>query len=276
MWGMRIVTSREYKLMLDQRWFADRKPAIAQFWGELQEFLGSLNVDAAGEFSAERQRTIWFLDTPDETIRQNGLLLRRRVLRDGSGAEYTLKCRSADRYIAAGSEFEAAPGYESEEKFEEDIAFPFASRFSHSLSIAVPEEAFERLPQRLSEVSALFPRLAELTRDNRPCDGETLLAPVNGLEACERVLTGPEVRLAGRKKPVKAKVALILWSSGWHGRPLTAEFSFRYKDEDEGFTCQTAQVAKRLFEHLPRFDWFRPDGMTKTQYVYRARVDRGS
>jgi len=45
---------------------------------------------------------IVFLDTPDFTIRRNGVIFRRREA-DGSGElEYTLKCRSEDRYVADG------------------------------------------------------------------------------------------------------------------------------------------------------------------------------
>jgi hypothetical protein len=63
-------------------------------------------------------------------------------------------------------------------------------------------------------------------------------------------------------------VALILWSKSKKGRILTAEFSFRYKDEKEAFPPEVASAARRFFEGLQYLDWTRPEAITKTQYLY--------
>jgi hypothetical protein len=71
-------------------------------------------------------------------------------------------------------------------------------------------------------------------------------------------------------------VALILWSHGSKGRPLVAELSFRYKDpgeeecQREQFDPAVAGAAMRCFQVVQHHDWCRPEGMTKTQYVYRG------
>jgi hypothetical protein len=66
-------------------------------------------------------------------------------------------------------------------------------------------------------------------------------------------------------------VALILWSKGKKGRILTAEFSFRYEDDNEAFSPELASAARRFFEGLQHQDWTRPEALTKTQYMYGGK-----
>jgi hypothetical protein len=82
--------------------------------------------------------------------------------------------------------------------------------------------------------------------------------------AYERVIAGPTL-IFGQ---TKAEVAVILWSDGPTGRPLVAEFSFRYKDKREALGPRTARIAMTFFEEVQRLDWCSP-GRTKTQYAYR-------
>jgi hypothetical protein len=65
-----------------------------------------------------------------------------------------------------------------------------------------------------------------------------------------------------------ATMAVIVWSKGKKGRPLTAEYSFRYQDDREAFRPDIAAAAKRFFERLQQMDWARPEASTKTQYTY--------
>jgi hypothetical protein len=67
---------------------------------------------------------------------------------------------------------------------------------------------------------------------------------------------------------IQAEVALILWSNGPQGRPLVAEFSFRYKTDGDDVAAKVAAKAKDLFEGIQSLDWCLPAGRTKTQYVY--------
>jgi hypothetical protein len=263
MWKIR---SREYKMMLDHGVFADRKTAVESFWEELQDLANSLGVDADGQFDSPEKRTIVFLDTPDFTLRRNGVIFRRREGQDGSKVEYTLKCRSEDRYVANGIDLREAEGLKGDYKFEEDIAAPFASRFSHSNTVKFAADDDPGAPEELDHAAKLFPLLSKVRRDGEKCPGSTRLRSVNNVQAFERVYKGPRLQLDKEK----ATVALILWSNGSKGRPLMAEFSFRYGDDDEDYKASMATSAKQFFEAVQRLDWCRPDGMTKTQYVYRG------
>jgi len=93
------VTSREYKVIVDGSFCVDLEAALSCIRDETEDLARSLGLGFAGKFEAEdpKERTILFLDTPDFTVRQNGLLLRQRVKRKSGTTEYTLKCRTADR-----------------------------------------------------------------------------------------------------------------------------------------------------------------------------------
>src|SRR5438067_2137977 len=67
----------------------------------------------------------------------------------------------------------------------------------------------------------------------------------------------------------KAIVALILWTRGKAGRPAVAELSFRIKDSEEHFSRDLAEAARSVYDLLQRLDCSRPEGMTKTEYIYR-------
>jgi len=265
---MLLVKSREYKMMLDQRSFRDWEEGAKRFWDEVKEFVVPLGLSFNKRLRVENERTVQFLDTEDHTLLANGYVLRRRSRKNGNDAEYTLKYRTEDRYVAAGANV-TSPLTEEEPKFEEDIAPPFRSRYSHALTIDVEGET----PTTLKEAAGLFPVLGKLRRDGQTCPPATRLMAVNGIQAFERVLVHEDdgntsetpLSVAGQK----ISVALILWSNGRNGRPLVAEFSFRYKDKKEDFEPAVAKAARRLFSVLQRMDWAHPQAMTKTEYVYR-------
>lgn len=275
------VKSREYKVIIDSSWLTDvgasKAGSLADILEDARDLARSLSpsfgLDVAGGFdsSKPKHRTIRFLDTPDFTLRENGLLLRQRVEQDDAGTDYTLKRRTEDRYVAAGKDFTAADGLKPKSKLEEDIGCPFVSRFSHSITVSLDsghELAGERLPATLSAAARLFPGLATVQHDGLPCAPETTLAVV-GRAVHERVFEGPTLRLAPTEgMPTTATIALILWSKTAKGRTLTAEFSFRYKDDNEAFSPEVASAARRYFEGVQRLDWARPDATTKTQYMY--------
>lgn len=270
------VKSREYKVMVDSSLCVDLEAALSNIRDEIKDLARSLDLRFTGKFDAEapKERTILFLDTPDFTVRQNGLLLRQRVKRPSGTTEYTLKCRTPDRYIAEGMALSQGAKPEPESKFEEDIGVPFVSRFSHSTTVSLDaheERAGDNYPALLSMAARLFPGLLALQRDGLPCAPETALTPVRDLNVFERVFNGPNVHFPnerGHSSATPADVALILWSKGRKGRILTAEFSFRYEAEKEAFPADVASGAKRFFEGLQYLDWTRPEAITKTQYMY--------
>lgn len=268
-----LITSREYKVIVDSSWLVDfdaAKPRILDdIFDDIKDLAQALRLPIEGAFDAAKpkERIIRFLDTPDFTLRQNGLLLRERVDPDKGTTEYTLKRRTEDRYIASDESILEAP-VASERKFEEDIGSPFVSRFSHSATIGLDKDhklGGDHFPTALDQAAALFPGLLTMRRDNQQVTPETTLTPVNGRRVFERVFEGPALRLPARES---ATVALILWSKASKGRVLTAEFSFRYKDKNEAFAAKVAAAARRFFEGVQGLDWARPGASTKTQYMY--------
>lgn len=258
------IESREYKLMLHSVPFTDIKQGLAWLWQDIQELCDFLKIPTEGEFDADdpKERRIAFYDSQDLTIRQNGLLLRRRSRKDSDKAEYTLKLRSPDRYLAGDPTL--ARG--STLKFEEDIAAPFVSRFSQSLSADAQADP----PADLGAASRIFPALAGITNDGAVCSPKTPLYIVNGIEAYERVYKKPLVRFDAARpaQSKKATVALILWSKGKKGRVWAAELSFRYADQGE-VAPEVARNARDLFSALQRSDLAAASGaMTKTQLIY--------
>ncbi|QDU28657.1 hypothetical protein ETAA8_37600 [Anatilimnocola aggregata] len=256
------ISRREYKVMLDQRLFVDRKEAALELCLDLHACAKRLKkIEVDGEFKKVRRREIVFLDTRDQTIKLNRLVFRMRTEQgEKRETEYTLKCRSPDRYVAAGANLKSAKDFPAEKKLEEDIGAPFLVRFSKSHTVVGPHKA----PETLADAAELFPVLGKLKRDDRRCSKKLELQPVNSMRAFERVLSGPMIQF--EKTP--AEVALILWSDRAEGRPLVAEFSFRYENQAEAYEPQAARLAMEFFEEVQRMDWCVPGGRTKTQFAY--------
>jgi hypothetical protein len=258
---------------------ADVDAALNDILDDVGDLARTVGVAVTERFDVKdpNERTILFLDTPDYTLRENGLLLRQRVKRNNRKTEYTLKCRTEDRYIAAGKDLSPGPKLKHSSKLEEDVGVPFVSRFSHSTTVELDNDdelADENFPATLSAAGGLFPAVLAVNHDGIQCAPETALTPVNGLKVFERVFTGPVLRFPkGRddRSFTTGTVALILWSKGKKGRILTAEFSFRCEDDNEAFAPELASAARRFFEGLQHQDWTRPEALTKTQYMYGGK-----
>jgi hypothetical protein len=272
------IDCREYKMMLDPRPFREAAGALEMFWDDVQDLASALGVGVGGQFDLDkvRHRTITFLDTPDNTLHANGLILRRRGKQNNGKTEYTLKCRDADRYVATGWDVRGAEGLNAELKFEEDIGVPFVSRFSRSGTVSLEKSNLRELGKKLrtlGEAAMLFPVLRTLTRDCLPCPIDTELRSVNPFKVHELVCKGPELAFTDpddSERSKRAEVALILWRKEKNDRPVAAEFSFRYSDANEDFSSAVALAAKRLFLVSQQLDWARPEALTKTQYVYKT------
>jgi hypothetical protein len=265
------VESREYKLLINHEPFVAADAAVEAVWGEIEAAVKTLPlVRTKGELTEEESRGVLFLDTPDHTLRRNGLILRRR---SGKEVEFTLKCRSEDRYFAAGTDVSAAAGLHDKQKLEEDIAPPFVCRFSHSATVAGVAGRKPRLktPETLREAAAMFPLLGTLRADGRPCHPDTALAVVNEIEVDERVWKGGKIAFekVGDEDATKATVAVILWTRVKADQPAAAELSFRVEDNDEHYGRHLAQAARAVYSLLQRLDCARVGGMTKTEFIYR-------
>lgn len=255
------VRSREYKLMLDPTAFAD-DAAVAGFWAELRA-RADAPVRLAGKLDKARARAITFLDTAERALQADGLCLRRRVEEDQ--VQYTLKCRSEDRYFAQDIDL-GARAREASAKLEEDIAAPFTCRFSHSNTIEVRAKK-DVVPADLEAAARLFPVLAELRFAGKKM-GAASLAPV-GPTMAERVLTGGRLVLP---EDTAASVALILWTTAAEGPPMLAELSFRIEDNEGAFSRSVSTAARAAFAWLQGLPMVRRDGPTKTAAMYAHRA----
>jgi hypothetical protein len=272
------ITSREYKVIVDISVFVDLAGALDLVLDDIDDAAHFRGGDIKGKFDNKHpaERSIVFIDTPNQTFRENGLLLRQRVKLKNGKTEYTLKCRNEDQYVAAGTNLKPGKRLKATSKFEEDIGVPFVSRFSHSTTVSVNHEGLsgKRFPKTLSTAGKIFPVLLELRRDSLRCLPETPLVPVNNLRVFERVFTGPIIQFGDetvRRGSTPAEVAMILWSKMHKDRVLTAEFSFRYKDENGGISMEVATAARAFFERLQELNWTRPGALTKTQFMYGIR-----
>jgi hypothetical protein len=260
--GLDRVTSREYKLILDHRLFSDSKKGAARFIKEVRRCSrGIASVKVQREFDEVKEREIVFLDTPDATVRQNGWVFRRRRDLQKCVTEYTLKCRSPDFYLASEADVVAEAEFDGCIKLEEDIGAPFTPRYSRSCTVKGPRKS----PNNLKQAAAIFPALGQLARDGVRCKGTVKLGPTSSVTIFERVFAGLRLKLA----EVKSEAAIILWSDGPSGRPLTAEFSFRYSVDKTASLLDVAKIAMEFFEALQRLDWCLPGARSKTQYIYQ-------
>jgi hypothetical protein len=261
------VTSREYKLTFRPKCFKKRREAVALVWRDAAKMAKSLGLKGRGEFKTLAERSIAFLDTKQESLRENGLILRQRTESNGD-AQYTLKLRDPDRYIANAIDVLQAEGLSGKEKFEEDIASPFLSRFSHSNTVTFKLKSNCGAPSNLAEAVEIFPALRRLRCRGVRCRLPSKLHAVNDLVVQEQVFSGPDFVLGGKVKSGVAEVGLIIWSTKAHGQPAIVEFSFRYRARNEKFQPAVAIAAKAVFDALQHSDWAESESSTKTAFIF--------
>lgn len=262
------VCSREYKMMLDVSWFADLNAGLDESYEDVVTTARKLGLDIRGEFDKNdpSTREIRFMDTPGLTLQKNTLILRQRVKKEGK-TEYTLKCRSEDRYLTAATCIEGAAGLEGKDKFEEDIAPPFVSRFSHSVTVEASKAGApgQKRPATLRETARFFPCLLELQHDDHVCPADTALASISERPVFERVFDEPTIFF---KDTEIGTLGVILWSREKKGRIVTAELSFRHDDLTAGSVTEIAPVLHKFFRRLQTQPWASAQSLTKTQFMY--------
>lgn len=104
------VTSREYKLILNNHCFSDRADGARALWEIIAHHVATkLNGVIIKTQKKEDIRHTRYLDTPDHAMRRKGLILRvRREGKHGNSWKTTLKYRASDRYISAGQDIRIA------------------------------------------------------------------------------------------------------------------------------------------------------------------------
>lgn len=270
----RPVTSREYKMILNPDRFGDRKAGTKRFIrlvkGLIKEAGGKVTEDQDGQDKEKRQT--WYLDTPQQGLRQQSFILRvRKEGKKHKKHKVTLKYREPDRYLSAAQKMKRKrKGWKK--KFEEDVTPAFQSKFSHSVSFSKKKVKLKTL----ADAEKLFPVLKNLD-----IPGKTLLMRVSGLKAQELFYPVCQFEFKGTNRTVN--VCLNFWYGNKKRKPypLIAEFCFDYdlpkkkarkarkKGLLESYPLKTVKGSKKLFADLQDQDgWINLSGTTKTAYAY--------
>ena len=264
------IDSREYKFIVDTGLMAHVAPGLKRLVEDVAKIGRQTGMVVRDDFDAEnpKRRLIRFLETPDFDILANDLLLRQRMRPRDGRAEYTLKCRSEDRFIAATRDVRCRKKFDAEEKLEEDIGPRFVSKLSHSTTVEPgSKRAGDGFPRTLEAAARIFPGLLEVRHEGRVSSPKTPLQPVSDPPVLEELFRGPTLR-TGKGEPV-GPLALILWTRG--RKVLTAELSFRHEEIRNRTVGEIAPVAKRFFEALQAQEWARPGATGKTGVMYGLR-----
>jgi hypothetical protein len=263
------VISREYKLALKAKKFTGDEAELIEkatvFWTELQKAIKTIAATTERTIDIKSRREINFYDTQARTLQKAHYIFRERKDLADDQKEITLKFRHPDRYVAQDRDMSVQDSVESEIKFEEDIKAPFAVLYSFSSTRAIEHET---QLAKLKHIAKIYGGLAAQFDQSRL---EEKIDVVNGHVVHEMVITGPQIILNGDTLE-KAECALIVWHDAETigARPLTAEFSFRYKNKQEEYSAATSQKAHDVFllvqEKLER--WIDKKNTTKTGLVF--------
>ncbi|MCA9950767.1 MAG: hypothetical protein KDE48_14050 [Anaerolineales bacterium] len=276
------ITSREYKLMLKTDRFRNRNDGSNEFMDMVVSLIENQGGEVKTDFE-EKERRVWYLDTPAFALRQNGYILRlRQEMEAAKQFKLTLKYRHPDRYLASETQVLASAMAEVkyreddddiETKFEEDILLHSASKFAYSTSIRMNGRPNLNA---LADAIDIFPGLETL-----PIPDDTPMAKVNGFTAQE--VKRESGKIDFDMKP-KIKPCLSFWylSDEAGGYPLVTEFSFDYDvlDEEherlikhpdrlEHFPLPVVENANIFFNAIQsHLSWFDLTGSTKTAFAY--------
>src|SRR4030095_8814704 len=258
------VTSREYKLTLNPSKFRNREKGSDEFWSLLTQIIKRIDCGHL-KYVEEFKRVTSFFDTADSALYRHNYILRLRdeTLENGK-FKLTLKYRDPDRYIASSKNLNAAK--KSKKKFEEDIIFPFVSKFSSSASINLKRRP---LLNKFKHAVKLFPGLDEIEIKHKA----RLVVP-NNFKAFELTRWIGAFDL-GNGIPVKSCLNFWYKSKTYEGLPIVAEFSFDYdKDETsygtgiEKYPVNVTINAARFFQRIQKSTWVYRHSKTKTRIAY--------
>jgi hypothetical protein len=274
------ITSREYKLLLSTTRFRQRD-SVADEWLELvkravgrsgaamlsQRELEEAQATAKGkkpdkwdekqpEAWIEKERETSFLDTRDESLRNQGWILRLR--RKGKGTDVTVKFRCPDRLLSALKDALSPQG--GKQKFEEDIVPPFGSQYSRSNTLE--DQGDGVLPKTVAEAAALFPALGTLG-----IIAATPLETVGGLVVNEIARRVGGFRFG--EGPI-LEMSHTFWYVGdaKDHFPMVAEFSFEFAPKGGDFPPETIEGASKVYHELQaQAGWLDVAGTTKSSLV---------
>lgn len=267
------ISSMEYKLIVYAKLLKGDSQDRDQVVGCLKELLEKhgLNFD---ESSEEGEKTVWYLDTNNQDFRQNGFIVRVKEKTSNKKCDVTFKTRHPNKDKAltynieninssVSSEFEI-----EEKKFEEDI---MPERIMYSFST---ELEYEKDPKfsSWSEVTRIF---SNLKMDIAPSSQLTI---VNNLKPAETKYKLGKIILNGMKI---AGCEFSRWLIKDQGRIChIAEFdidvdlkNLRENPELASLNAddQVVKSLDMLFNDLKVQDIFDPQGITKTEFIYKFK-----
>jgi hypothetical protein len=273
------ITSREYKLLLSTTRFRSRD-SVADEWLELvkrviaraggtmlsQKEVEEEKARAKGkdpewpenhvEAWIEKERTTWFLDTPDNGFRNRGWILRAR--RKKKNVDITVKFRSPDRLLSALKNASSPLGGEG--KFEEDIVPAFSSQYSRSNTLE--DQDADAVPRSVGDAAKLFPALGELG-----------ILPDTSVETVDGLVVNEVVRRVGGFRFDGGPLLEMSHSFWYVGEtkdrfPMVAEFSFEFVTTDGDFAARTVEGASKVYRDLQsQAGWLDVAGTTKSALV---------
>ena len=268
------ITNREFKLLLKPRGL-DRHHRIT----ELQTEIHNLCEEAGLLFTIPEtmnsgMRNIYFVDTPDNSLRRNKLILRVRESRKQAWTddwcEVTFKCRSED--IDRAWELSPIPKTEIpyRVRFKEEILKdgPIGSiRRLYSHNAIMDQVPIERVTTRtLAHVTTVFPGMAEV---NLPFDQKLRVVGNTKNKVLEACVTLGNIAFSDK---VHAHCEIAIW---FHtvGDPMIGELAFAYRVHKNNIKdIKAHRLADEFFKKLQQF--FAKDialGTTKTAMIYGSK-----
>lgn len=268
------ITNREFKLLLKPRGL-DRHHRITELQKEIHELCEESGLlFTTPETMNSGMRNIYFVDTPDASLRRNKLILRVRESRKEAWTddwcEVTFKCRSED--IDRAWELNPLPKSKIpvRVRFKEEILKdgPIGSiRRLYSHNAIMDQVPIERVTTRtLAHMTSVFPGMAEI---NLPFDQKLTYVGNKKNKVLEACVTLGNIVFSDK---VHAHCEIAIW---FHtvGDPMVGELAFAYKVHKSNRSDIAAhRLADEFFKKLQQF--FAKDialGTTKTAMIYGSK-----
>ena len=268
------ITNREFKLLLKPAGL-DRHHRIAELQADIQDLCDESGLlFSIPETLNSGMRNIYFVDTPDNALRRNKLILRvresRKQIWTDDWCEVTFKCRSED--IDRAWELNPIPRSDINHRvrFKEEILKdgPVGSiRRLYSHNAIMDQVPMERIKSRpLAQLSTVLPGLAEV---NLPFEQKLGIVGTQKNKVLEACVTLGNIAFSDK---VHAHCEIAIW---FHtvGDPMIGELAFAYRVHKENRKDIDAhRAADEFFRKMQQF--FAKDialGTTKTAMIYGSK-----
>jgi uncharacterized protein YjbK len=277
-------------MLLDVGRFKDKETGIENFLKLIKSKASSLpkgkeRMQLMIDKYPQENKKVWYLDTENNELYKNNLLLRVKKENGKEKINLTLKCRNPDRYVAASYDLQPdnKPYIKDPEfEFEEDIVPKFNSIYSTSAKCKVDKN---QDLQSMGSLVSIFPGLKalDISKENK-------LKKVNKFEALE--IKKEIGRMFFPNLNNFIEMSLDLWylpdENREIGNPVIGEFAFDYKSKDfespntnnynqngksailEDFPLSLVNIANSFFSSLQEDEFMNQDKKvkTKTEFAY--------